>query len=77
MPAVTEKIALVVYPIWTYYHQELCRSIDDNHEKSLPDKILAKEAQQILDMFPHLDRIQATFLALVMDIISDEVLLRR
>lgn len=72
MPTVTEKIALVVYPIWTYYRQELCCSIRNSYEKSLPAKISTKKTQQILDVFPHMDRVQAAFLALIADIISVE-----
>ncbi len=64
-----EKIALVVRPVWTYYHQQLCYSIPP---KSLQDNIASGTAQQILDAFPHLSRAEAGFLALVADIISGE-----
>ena len=65
----TEKIALIVHPIWTYYRHQLCNSIPP---RSVQDNIASGTPQRILDALPELTRPEACFLGLIWDIISGD-----
>ncbi len=65
----TEKIALIVHPLWTYYRYQLCNSIPP---KCVQDNIASGTPQEMLDALPQLTRAEACFLGLIWDIISGD-----